>query len=457
MTSTSVKDVGSAFANLYGSSVQSAVLPAGTPSFQQVLDSRVSGQEMQTAKGDAAEKSEVVVEKKTDTGKERPVEKQEEVTSTPDAEDSEDAELTAEELEAAMEMMSGAAAELMQKIADAFGISVEELEVAMDELGMTATDVLDSVKLGELILHLGGAGDSYALVTDEALYDNYRLLMGAREELLQELAKELGVEPDALNDIIAQSMQEEFGAAVEIPDELQNVEHDMEPESNPVGVTETAEEIQTVDSTEYAGADTAEEQSGEKKMQTDTVDGKQSAEFVNHNVATDDFRAQMQQTEGVYTGNAWDADTQNIMRQIMDYMKIQMDAETTSLEMQLHPASLGTVRVNIASNGGVVTASFIAQNEAVKAALESQMVQLRESFEQQGVKVEAIEVTVQTHQFEQNLEQGRGRNAQDSSTRRNRTRRINLNDPVSMENMEDEDVLAAEMLTAGGSTVDYTA
>ena len=126
--------------------------------------------------------------------------------------------------------------------------------------------------------------------------------------------------------------------------------------------------------------------------------------------------------------------------------------------MQLHPASRGTVQVQIASRGGAVTANFITQNEAVKAALESQMVQLIERFDEQGVKVEAIEVTVQTHEFERNLEQGRGRGQQNEEpAKKGRIRRINLNDAVSMENMEEEDALAADMMAANGNTVDYTA
>ncbi len=143
------------------------------------------------------------------------------------------------------------------------------------------------------------------------------------------------------------------------------------------------------------------------------------------------------------------------MRQIMDYMKITLKADTSSLEMQLHPASLGTLQIQIASKGGVVTANFITQNEAVKAALESQMVRLQESFEEQGVKVEAIEVTVQTHEFERNLDQGRGRN-QGESSRRNRTRRIQLNDTLPLEDLAEEDTLTAQMMAAEGTTMDIT-
>ncbi len=104
----------------------------------------------------------------------------------------------------------------------------------------------------------------------------------------------------------------------------------------------------------------------------------------------------------------------------------------------------------------MLTAHFITQNEAVKAAIEGQIVQLRETFEEQGVKVEAIEVTVQTHEFEQNLEQGRGRDSQETD-KKNRTRKLRLEEPAAVENVDEEDALQAEMMAARGSTVSYTA
>ena len=146
------------------------------------------------------------------------------------------------------------------------------------------------------------------------------------------------------------------------------------------------------------------------------------------------------------------------MRQIMDYMRIQVRPETSQLEMQLHPESLGTLHIQLSSRGGMVTANFITQNEAVKAALESQMIQLKESFEQQGVKVEAIEVTVQSHAFERNLDQGRGQNSgQEQTAKRARARRIAPMDPVDVEEPGEREELAADLLAASGSQVDYTA
>ena len=137
-------------------------------------------------------------------------------------------------------------------------------------------------------------------------------------------------------------------------------------------------------------------------------------------------------------------------------MKIQIKPGVSSIEMQLHPESLGTVHVQVISKGGAVTAHFVTQNETVKAALESQMVQLKESFSEQGVKIEAVEVTVQTHQFERNLEQGRGRQ-QEENHPKNRSRRINLNDAFDMQEMDEEEMLEADMMAATGSTVNFTA
>ncbi|MCM1025694.1 MAG: flagellar hook-length control protein FliK [Roseburia sp.] len=124
--------------------------------------------------------------------------------------------------------------------------------------------------------------------------------------------------------------------------------------------------------------------------------------------------------------------------------------------MQLHPASLGTLQIQIASKGGVVTANFLTQNEAVKTALESQMVQLKEQFAEQGVKVEAIEVSVQTREFERNLDQGREGGQNRESSRRGRGRRLRLDDALAGEETQQESLQTAG-LSAGGSTVEYRA
>ena len=112
-----------------------------------------------------------------------------------------------------------------------------------------------------------------------------------------------------------------------------------------------------------------------------------------------------------------------------------------------------------------MTAQITASNEQVKEALQTQMVELQSTLQAQGVKVEAVEVTVATHEFEQNLdgntsangqmqEQTGEQNAGGQSGRRNLNR--NSLDELSGL-MSEEETLVAQMMRDNGGTVDFTA
>jgi len=155
------------------------------------------------------------------------------------------------------------------------------------------------------------------------------------------------------------------------------------------------------------------------------------------------------------------ATTESIMNQIEDVIKVIQKENLTEMELQLHPASLGTVKVALAAREGVITATFTAENEAVRAALETQMVTLKQSFEEQGIKVEAVEVTVASHAFERNLNGEGNKNTNDESApdKKKGARRITLSDRMDEaveEELNEEDRIVAEMMKQNGNTVDYT-
>ncbi|MCM1193313.1 MAG: flagellar hook-length control protein FliK [Butyrivibrio sp.] len=364
-----------------------------------------------------------------------------------------------EKLEEAAEVLGAAADQMIQEVADAFGIEPEEVQAVMADLGLEQTDVLSSQGLSSLILALSGEENPQALLTDETLYGSYQELMGRLQETLQECSETLEVEPKQLTELVK---PEEKLPVVEVTAETAETlrpEQAEKPEEQEKPVEETPEEsFRPLGTEEQKAEQTGEnETAGGRDRRENRQEGGREQEPVifAQTLKAEQYEPQVQQAAPAES--VWDADTQNIMRQIMDYMKVNLKADMSTMEMQLHPASLGTLQVQVAAKGGVVTASFITQNEAVKAALESQMVQLQQQFEEQGVKVEAIEVTVQTHQFEQNLEQGRRGGQEQEPGRRGRTRRINLNDALPPEEMEAEDVLARDIMTANGNTVDYTA
>ena len=163
------------------------------------------------------------------------------------------------------------------------------------------------------------------------------------------------------------------------------------------------------------------------------------------------------------TNSTYGVNGQEILRQITDYIKLHVNAESTEMELQLHPASLGNIKVQLVSTGGVLSAIFTTENESVKAALEAQLIQLKESFTQQGLKVESVEVNVSAQGFERSLDQQeqQGQNQFQNANGRNRSRRIRLNgideaEDILPEDIAEDDRIVADMMIRNGNSVDIT-
>ena len=156
----------------------------------------------------------------------------------------------------------------------------------------------------------------------------------------------------------------------------------------------------------------------------------------------------------------FDRFTSDVMKQIVDNMRTTVKDGMSTLEMQLHPESLGSLQVQLNSKGGAVTAQFIAQDENVKNVLESQLITLKETFAEKGVTIDAIEVSVEPKTYEQAYEgqQQNGDTGKEPSKRGRRALKIDgdLSD-MNIEEMNEADKIAVQMMAANGNTVDYTA
>lgn len=460
MTTTSVKGAGSVM-NL-GVQVTNASAKSANGSFQTVWNSQTDGrktdsQQDQTVKKPAERGNKVEDAAKPGSdlrAKDRTVKevKEDDTQAVVEAE----GEMTEESLEEVMEVVMTAVTDLIQQIADTFDVPVESVEAIMSDMDLQPMDLLQPENLSNLLLEVSGAQDSMSLLTNEQMYTDYQMLMEQGKVVLEESSQALDMTPEQLLQTVTKLQvvdSEEEEPLIEITkvdeeadaanQQTQKVQNPIESVQNRANGQENAGETKQETG---KGASDKHPAGGEGNLVLQTM---KNEAFQNH---VEDVR---------FGSDVQEADTQDIMKQIMDYMRVQVKSDVSSLEMQLHPENLGTLQIHVAAKGGVLTANFVAQNEAVKAALESQMVQLKESFEEQGVKVEAIEVTVQTHEFEQNLEQGRGRQDQESTEgKRPRTRRINLNgleEAGLPEDLEQEDRITAEMMAANGTTVDYTA
>ncbi len=360
-----------------------------------------------------------------------------------------------------------AGSEMVAETAKELGVSEEEVLAAMEELGLSLMSILDPDNLTKLVLTLSGEENSLALLTDEGLYANVQNLMESLDEVRQTLADEFGVSGEELKEMLADGSAEAV-TAVEKPSELPVQEENpgrisVTVEESTQSVTLKTDENGNVVQVEGVTAkeEPAKENSSQNKGNAHSDQKEQSFEGNNplfDALQKNQIRNADAVTEQLTSSNL--PDSREIMDQILDYMKIQLKPEMDQLEMQLHPASLGTLKIHLVSKGGEVTAQFQVQNEAVKAAIESQLTVLKDSLKEQGVKVEAVEVTVESHAFESNLWQGQGREEGNAYQGQRKTpRRINLNalDEDFEEEASEEELLSAEMMKANGGTVDYTA
>lgn len=382
--------------------------------------------------------------------------------------------------EAQEQAVEEAGKKLVEEIAEKLEVSEEDVLKAMEMLGFDMAALLNAENLTMLAVTLSGEDSPLALLTNEGLYGTVQELLQSLDEVKTALAEELSLNPEELQQVI-----DEVSAKAQMPEDGM--------EEIPTDLTEQAEGQEVKEETNAKVTVTVDHGTKAVKLTTDESGNVEQVEGVaektegNSEEAGSKGQGSMSQEEGKETlpgqntltetilqGRVQNAevtfeqtqaaystqDTQEIMKQIMDYMKIQLKPGMDQLEMQLHPESLGNLHIQITSKGGEVTAQFHVQNEAVKAALESQIVELKDTLKEQGVKVEAVEVTVESHAFESNLWQGRGRDEESSfKDSRKSPRRINLNalDENFEEEADEDELLAAKMMEANGNTVDYTA
>lgn len=356
--------------------------------------------------------------------------------------------------------VAGATKELKDKIIDEaakeLGVSEEDIENVLSQLGIGAADLLNTENVSLLVANVVGDGDVLSILTDENAAQMVLELNGNLEELVANQAEAEGIPADILKQVAIES---EVAVMPEPTAEIKadaNIELTTETSDVNVAVTEINVSESPKNETESKSDDNVGHRREDDNSESIAAGVTNTTNAVNPDNPTVDF---IQEANSVTESSQ--IDTIDIINQIQDHIRTEYKEDMTQLQMQLNPENLGTVNLTIAAKEGNVSAQLMAQNEAVQAALESQIAILRESLEQQGVKVEAIEVTVASHEFEQNLEQGNDFNNQqeeENERLRKATRRININGLMTDEDIEELDEaeqVTAKMMQADGNSMDY--
>lgn len=387
--------------------------------------------------------------------------------------------------------------QIVEKVTDDLDISEDELNNAMQLLGLTAMDLLNPANLAALYCEVtGNASDPQALVLNAdftALFNDVSQVASendAQLDLLSQLtASDDGeiLDADIVSSADTTDTNESTGS-VNTPEKTVDSSYDDTAASGQ-NINDTADEAvkvydgSTQDSS-YQNSDegTSSGETGngitsdentEKTQSKSQVDSSfdDSGERVLHHedgAHSDNSVLHTSVSEQLNTDTSFEmsqsqsrlrVDTTDIIRQIVDSMSISNTTEESAINLQLTPESLGRMYINVSQKNSEISARIAVSNEAVKEALQTQMVNLKEALNNSGIRVNEVEITVASHEFERNLEQGAANDSRQQESTNSYNGSNSSDSGIDSDMMQDraEERLVTQIMRDNGNSVDFTA
>lgn len=345
------------------------------------------------------------------------------------------------------EDISKAVSDIKDKIKEAMDVSDEDIENAMGQLGIGIADLLNPQIVTDLVVTLSGNSDSLEFLTDASAVAALEDILNVVKEITQNLTETYNVDITSVKDIVKDLDMTSYKNTVDYQDDNRKSDNNL--------TADTAESITDViaEKTAVKGDNAATD---EKKNDSDTHLQDKSNGSIER--IASDMTQSIQKAFGEVMSETSGVNEVDIVRQVVEQIKVTATQQLSSIEVMLNPENLGKVHVAVTAKQGIVTAQLTAQNEQVKAALENQLTALKEQFNNQGIKVEAVEITVQSHGFEseQNLE---GNNSNQAQQEKKSHRKIDLSslEELDESDMTSEEIRAKDAIVNGNSSVEYSA
>ena len=384
--------------------------------------------------------------------------------------------------------------QIVEKVTDDLDISEDELNNAMQLLGLTAMDLLNPANLSALYCEVtGNASDPQALVLNAdftALFNDVSQVASendAQLDLLSQLtASDDGEILDA--DIVSSADTNESTGSVNTPEKTVDSSYD-DTAASVKNINDTADEAvkvydgSTQDSSYQnpdegtspgeTGNGITSDENTEKTQSKSQVDSSfdDSGERVLHHdddAHSDNSVLHASVSEQLNTDISFEmsqsqsrlrVDTTDIIRQIVDSMSISNTTEESAINLQLTPESLGRMYINVSQKNSEISARIAVSNEAVKEALQTQMVNLKEALNNSGIRVNEVEITVASHEFERNLEQGAANDSRQQESTNSYNGSNSSDSGIDSDMMQDraEERLVTQIMRDNGNSVDFTA
>ncbi|MBP5565622.1 MAG: flagellar hook-length control protein FliK [Lachnospiraceae bacterium] len=333
---------------------------------------------------------------------------------------------------------------------EVFNITPEELSEFLTDNDIAVTELLDTTNVQDIVMQFNGIDNTADILTNDVVFDAIKNLEDKVAEITKGMEDVLNID----NDTVIKTFEELNFINNDSYDVIDDYDRE---ELNPVKV-EISEEtiVEAKDDIAKSAVDMASDTKREEKNDSRQESDNHLTQNVNNNqtVSHNDTVVNTEQNQ-VFSSRA-----QEIYNQIGEYIRNLSSENIQEIEMRLQPETLGTLHVKITQSEGVMKAEFITQNENVRAAVESQLIQLKEDFDRSGIRVDEVEVRVSTNEFNEATQQDSRDEENEAASRNTATRRINLTDGIALEDIdeyEEEEKITVEMMTANGNSLDYKA
>lgn len=345
---------------------------------------------------------------------------------------------------------------LSVKLKKLLNVDDETLENLLQTTGVLIQDLLDPTAMQDFILQVNDA-TSVDLLIDESLNNLVQQALQLLNDVLTESTGTGNTEvyPDEMvfqGDTASAQTEEQPAAGTE---KMQMAETEAEPAAH---ITPENKTVQTDAKGSEIETDNAEVQI---TVQTENAgDTDASADWMKQNsedVISNLNQAMTQAATGPALTETYDTvvSQTDIVRQVVDEIKLNLSKDVTSMTLQLNPEQLGKVQIHVTTKNGVMQAQIIAETEAARNAVESGLSLLKEAFDNRDLKVDAIEVMVGTQDYFENGEAQTQADAESGrENQRKRVTGINLQ-ADSDDEISENQKLESEMMKAQGNQVSY--
>ncbi len=353
---------------------------------------------------------------------------------------------------------------LQQTVMEQLQLTPEEFEDLLREQGLVTADLTEPESLQQLLMAKNGSSDVLDFLTDGNLKGEFDQLLQQVEAILKEADFKLSVDQlkTALQELATRTEQE-AGQTAEIVTETEIKKPEMRSEQQkPVKDEPSVKEKESKPEEHDKGPKTelVHEADKERENRETTSDQRRDEAFEQEKLNSyETFLKNLTkpglELEPEPIPEARAMELQQIADQILERIRVVVKPEQTSMEMVLNPEHLGKVNLTVVSKDGTMTASFKVHNELAREAIESQLQVLKETLNAQGIKVEAIEVTVSSYSFGES--QSSGEEDQATDRNKNQGHKLTLEEALQLNEQSEEEEGLADITGLRGTNIDMTA